>query len=90
MTHHARKLVRTLLPVGAAAAMLVLGGTVTPAYADSTPSCTSGVFSGAGDGPLTKKLQLKASAFSASAKEKIEKAGGTAEVVGGRSEAAAG
>ncbi len=43
-----------------------------------------------GEGPLTKKLVVKASAFSASAKEKIEKAGGTAEVVGGRSEAAAG
>ena len=57
MTHHARKLVRTLLPVGVAAAMLVLGGTVTPAYADSTPSCTSGVFSGAGDGPLTKTVE---------------------------------
>jgi large subunit ribosomal protein L15 len=43
-----------------------------------------------GEGPLTKKLVVKASAFSVSAKEKIEKAGGTAEVVGGRSEAAAG
>ena len=43
-----------------------------------------------GEGELTKKLVVKASAFSASAKEKIEKAGGTAEVVGGRSEAAAG
>ena len=43
-----------------------------------------------GEGPLTKKLVVKASAFSAAAKEKIEKAGGTAEIVGGRSEAAAG
>jgi large subunit ribosomal protein L15 len=43
-----------------------------------------------GEGALTKKLVVKASAFSASAKEKIEKAGGTAEVVGGRAEAAAG
>jgi large subunit ribosomal protein L15 len=34
-----------------------------------------------GDGTLTKKLLVKATAFSASAKEKIEKAGGTAEVV---------
>lgn len=34
-----------------------------------------------GDGELTKKLTVKASAFSASAKEKIEKAGGEAEVV---------
>jgi large subunit ribosomal protein L15 len=36
-----------------------------------------------GEGNLTKKLVVKASAFSASAKEKIEKAGGTAEVVSG-------
>ena len=34
-----------------------------------------------GDGELTKKLTVKASAFSASAKEKIEAAGGKAEVV---------
>jgi large subunit ribosomal protein L15 len=43
-----------------------------------------------GEGELTQKLTIKATAFSASAKEKIEKAGGTAEVVGGRAEAAAG
>ena len=36
-----------------------------------------------GDGELTKKLTVKASAFSASAKEKIEAAGGKAEVVYG-------
>jgi large subunit ribosomal protein L15 len=34
-------------------------------------------------GELTKKFVVKASAFSGSAKEKIEKAGGTAEVVAG-------
>lgn len=34
-----------------------------------------------GDGKLTKKLTVKAAAFSASAKEKIEKAGGKAEVM---------
>jgi large subunit ribosomal protein L15 len=34
-----------------------------------------------GEGDLSKKLVVKASAFSASAKEKIEKAGGTAEVI---------
>jgi len=34
-----------------------------------------------GEGDLTKKLVVKATAFSASAKEKIEKAGGTAELV---------
>ena len=34
-----------------------------------------------GSGSLTKKLTVKASAFSASAKEKIEAAGGKAEVI---------
>jgi len=34
-----------------------------------------------GEGDISKKLVVKASAFSASAKEKIEKAGGTAEVI---------
>ena len=34
-----------------------------------------------GNGDLTKKLDVKATKFSASAKEKIEKAGGKAEVV---------
>lgn len=34
-----------------------------------------------GNGKLTKNLTVKASAFSASAKEKIEKAGGKAEVM---------
>ena len=34
-----------------------------------------------GDGELTKSLTVKANAFSASAKEKIESAGGKAEVV---------
>ena len=41
-----------------------------------------------GEGEFTKKLVIKASAFSASAKEKIEKAGGKAEVVGGEKAAA--
>jgi len=36
-----------------------------------------------GEGDLKKKFTIKANAFSASAKEKIEKAGGTAEVVTG-------
>ena len=35
-----------------------------------------------GDGELTKPLKVKAHAFSASAREKIEAAGGTAEVIG--------
>ena len=34
-----------------------------------------------GNGNITKKLTVKASAFSESAKEKIEAAGGKAEVV---------
>ena len=34
-----------------------------------------------GNGELTKKLTVKANAFSAAAKEKIEAKGGTAEVV---------
>ncbi len=34
-----------------------------------------------GNGALTKKLTVRANAFSASAKEKIEKAGGKAEVI---------
>ena len=34
-----------------------------------------------GNGEIPKKLTVRASAFSASAKEKIEKAGGTAEVI---------
>ena len=34
-----------------------------------------------GQGEITKKLTVKAKAFSASAKEKIEAAGGKAEVV---------
>ena len=34
-----------------------------------------------GNGELTKKLTVKANAFSAAAKEKIEAVGGTAEVI---------
>ncbi|MCR5303701.1 MAG: 50S ribosomal protein L15 [Lachnospiraceae bacterium] len=34
-----------------------------------------------GNGELTKKLTVKVNAYSAAAKEKIEKAGGTAEVI---------
>ena len=37
-----------------------------------------------GDGELTKKLTVAAHRFSASAKEKIEKAGGTATILPGR------
>jgi large subunit ribosomal protein L15 len=36
-----------------------------------------------GDGELTKKFVVKADAFSASAKEKIEKKGGRAELANG-------
>jgi large subunit ribosomal protein L15 len=41
-----------------------------------------------GDGELTKKLSISAHRFSASAKEKIEKAGGTATVLPGRTSVA--
>jgi len=41
-----------------------------------------------GEGEVTKKFVVKADAFSASAKEKIEKAGGKVEVVGGEKVAA--
>ena len=41
------------------------------------------------EGDLTKKLTVKAHRFSASAKEKIEKAGGVAEIIGGVDTAAA-
>ena len=37
-----------------------------------------------GDGNLTRKLVIKAHAFSASAREKIEKLGGSCEVVGAK------
>lgn len=41
------------------------------------------------EGELTKKLVVKAHRFSAAAKEKIEKAGGAVEIVGGVDSAAA-
>ena len=37
-----------------------------------------------GDGELTRKLVIKAHAFSASAREKIEKAGGSCEILGAK------
>jgi large subunit ribosomal protein L15 len=42
-----------------------------------------------GDGELTRKLTVKVHAFSASAREKIEKLGGVCEVIGAKVEAAA-
>lgn len=42
-----------------------------------------------GDGELTKKLSVSAHRFSASAKEKIEKAGGTVTIAPGRTTVAA-
>ena len=42
-----------------------------------------------GDGELTKKITVKAAKFSGSAKEKIEKAGGVAEVIAKATTAAA-
>src|SRR5581483_799730 len=43
-----------------------------------------------GDGDLSRKLTVKAHAFSASAREKIEKAGGTCEIIGAPAGAPAG
>jgi large subunit ribosomal protein L15 len=43
-----------------------------------------------GEGDVTNKLTVKATAFSASAKEKIEKAGGKVEIVGGAAAATTG
>jgi large subunit ribosomal protein L15 len=37
-----------------------------------------------GDGEITKKLTVSAHRYSASAREKIEKAGGTATIIPGR------
>ena len=42
-----------------------------------------------GDGELKKKLTVSAHAFSATAKQKIEAAGGTCEVIGAKVEAKA-
>ena len=42
-----------------------------------------------GNGELKKKLTVSAHAFSASAKQKIEAAGGTCEVIGAKAEAKA-
>jgi large subunit ribosomal protein L15 len=42
-----------------------------------------------GDGELKKKLTVSAHAFSASAKQKIEAAGGTCEVIAAKAEAKA-
>jgi large subunit ribosomal protein L15 len=55
---------------------------------DAVSLTTKGLVKGAvpikilGDGEITKKLTVKIGAFSASAKEKIEKAGGTIEKIG--------
>ena len=67
---------------------------LTPAAGASKPAYRKGRGAGSGngktagrgikilgDGTLTKKLTVKAAAFSASAKEKIEAAGGKAEVI---------
>lgn len=58
------------------------------AVVDTQALIDSGIISGSrygvkilGNGELTKKLTVKAAAFSASAREKIEAAGGKAEVV---------
>lgn len=59
-------------------------GTVVDTQALITAGLVKNSFDGIkvlGNGNLTKKLEVKVTAFSASAKEKIEAAGGKAEVV---------
>ncbi len=59
------------------------GEEVTPEALQRKGLCSKGdLVKVLGDGELTKKLTVKAHAFSKSAKEKIEKAGGICEVIG--------
>lgn len=59
------------------------GSEVTPEVLAQKGLCSKGdLVKVLGDGELTKKLTVRAHAFSKTAKEKIEKAGGTCEVIG--------
>ena len=51
------------------------------AVVDAAALIEKGILKVLGNGSVTKKVTVKAAAFSESAKEKIEKAGGKAEVV---------
>ncbi len=58
------------------------GSTVTPEELAKRSLCSKNdLVKILGDGEITKKLLVRAHAFSKSAKEKIEKAGGTCEVI---------
>ena len=62
-------------------------GTVVDLAVMISKGLAAGQFDGIkilGNGELTKKLIVKAHKFSASAKEKIEKAGGSIEIISGR------
>ncbi len=60
------------------------GSTITPEELAKKGLCSKrDLVKVLGDGELTKKFTVKAHAFSKSAKEKIEKAGGTCEVIEG-------
>ncbi|RLJ69814.1 LSU ribosomal protein L15P [Hydrogenivirga caldilitoris] len=59
------------------------GAEITPEALSQRGICSKGdLVKVLGDGELKKKFTVKAHAFSKSAKEKIEKAGGTCEVIG--------
>jgi large subunit ribosomal protein L15 len=55
------------------------GGSVTPADLRAKGAVRAGLVKVLGSGELTVALQVQADAFSASAKDKIERAGGSAE-----------
>ncbi len=60
------------------------GSVVTPEELAKRGLCSKGdLVKILGDGEITKKLTVKAHAFSKSAKEKIERAGGVCEVIKG-------
>ena len=59
------------------------GAEVTPEALAEKGICSKGdLVKVLGDGDVTKRLTVKAHAFSRTAREKIEKAGGTCEVIG--------
>ena len=54
---------------------------LSPAAGSTKEAYRKGRGAGSGNGKVTKKVNVEASAFSASAKEAIEAAGGKAEVI---------
>lgn len=74
----------TYLPVNLTSLNLFEEGAIVDAAALKAAGIAKGTCDGVkilGTGELTKKLTVRASAFSAAAKAAIEKLGGTAEVV---------